>query len=361
MFIENSGQICGLEVFPHEFRSNNSVISAAKVIGITSLQKVQVTLLEPFYQIFTLPRPYYMKPVAPPVFSWDEPNKPVTDNLNFVISWDITIFLLTLKLQHNNSEHPFQVSLSRQMYVQYSILYSTFISSELLWVLNERKEVYCLHLHEFKQEQKIPTRTESSYEPSRRVSIERNEIYQPRILFSLQQEVIYHALIKDPESCPRFCYHIGFFPVKSLNKIYYISHERFQMFTLDNFKTYVKKYSASGEWLPAMRILANIYKGKYLSVAGVPCDKKDKKEAMRDLICETAINYIMINHATLNAATPSRKVKVEEISRVVVEFLLKTKHLDFLFDQVQLTFKVLGFWEEFIASLEPFILLRKFR
>ena len=155
--------------------------------------------------------------------------------------------------------------------------------------------------------------------------------------------------------------------------IYLFTNEGLRIGKILNYKECINNIIKNGNnWISALCLAIDIYKGNYNNFMGVPLDDKERKEVLYPYLIHLLNRYIDYNFNVDNeqnseidilssSSTPDNNIseikdeKIMECINVSIEFCIEIKSVDYLLKDVERTFSRSGKSDLFYKFFEPFI------
>ena len=155
--------------------------------------------------------------------------------------------------------------------------------------------------------------------------------------------------------------------------IYLFTNEGLRIGKILTYKEYINNIIKNGNnWISAICLAIDIYKGNYNNFMGVPLDEEERKKILYPFLIHLLNLYIDYNFNTekeqnsdiellSSSSTPDNNIseikdeKIMECINVTIEFCIEIKSVDYLLKDIERTFSKSGKSDLFYKFFEPFI------
>ena len=154
--------------------------------------------------------------------------------------------------------------------------------------------------------------------------------------------------------------------------IYLLTNEGLRIGKILNYKDCINNIRNGNNWISALCLAIDIYKGNYNNFMGVPLDKEERKKLLYPYLIHLLNLYIDYNFNVDNesnsdiellssSSTPDNNIseikdeKIMECINVSIEFCIEINSVDYLLKDVERTFARSGKSDLFYKFFEPFI------
>lgn len=351
------------------FKDENFVLAA-----LGNYDVVKLYLLEPNVQASCeFKRPENVATNAIPDVSFGKGCEPKMDRTGFIkynndldseyetktyvmlaISWDKLIRIYSFTIDENgviallNQGNPSGYFLNTYMIIRIG-----FLSTSIIYFFDAQKQIKVFNTALVHAGDYIPSNTNDNY--SMKALIEEGTVIDPDILnidisFKGERFMSYRNFITNTQKrISLFC-----------KKNYYRGQ-------LLNYKESISHLITNDNWLDALCVGIDIYRGALISFPDIPLKDEDRKKEVVPFLKQMVIDYInsvlKVSNKQNTAATQSQMVtSMDDYNKcmtISIEFCISIKAVDFLFADVQDALN--GYCDDLIKDIEPFFFADKFK
>ena len=331
------------------------------VIGaFCNINKIRVYILRPiFVSFFEIDRPecYDENCVDIPdiSFGWGcEPfeneedyaqmkldDTPRQNQIILAVSWGQLIRIYSLNIKGEdiilNGEGPKSYFINNSPVIRLG-----FISPSIIYFFDKNAEVKIINTAytqygEYHQEKK------GEFIYNKRALVEEGKIVDPNLI---------KMNVSNDGKKELFCYR--YFINNMSKRIYLCTEKGFYLGKVLNFDECIYNLVKEDDWLGAMSLTIDIYQGNITSFPDIPLYRSQRIKTLRPFLIDLLEKYIGYNLEE-DAKKEEKKVDLNQCINVVIEFCLGVKEIDYLFKNVEKSFRNKGKNDLFYQLLEPFI------
>lgn len=352
----NAGPVCSIEIIKKE-HVKHSTLRNCILAALCSPEMVLIVTLEPIVGIvFKIERPHDVKPGLIPSCSWGTgatPESPNNTDPLLAVAWGKKLQLIQVNNIHQENGKGFRPSgyYQSNSETQGDLVYTGFISKNMIVVIDFEKEVKILYTGYMK-----PMDSDSRKFELERKPVLDAKLVDPSLLFQV---------IKDEKGKGKS----SFFQntvctIDYTRQIFLLARQSLYMGKLSTWEEHIKSLVSKGEWLAALAVCLEIYKGTNKMFANIPNDEVECSKVMKPFFRELISDYINhVGNLHSRASKGNSLAKSDEIWEMVIlstiDFLVSSENFHYLFIEIRSQFAKYGQLENFISNLEPFILHNK--
>lgn len=354
---------CG-QITQIELLQSQKIEKDHKILALGSLTKILIIQMEPkISKIFTLAKPESILERNPASIVWTEGLFHADGEetaILLLISWGNHYFLVNLRpeeiLTRGMGEIIYKAQMVAHLMIKDYIRFSMFLSNRVFFSLLENDRGVLMNLEDFDE---IPEKTPILENNLDEILKSLNHMISNEYLdFEFNEKLAFHSLVKDRDNMARSCYSQSF-AGNSKNSLFLLQDEQVSVFSLFTWQKYVNSMINTGDRFAALASLIRIYKGEEKYVAGITEVLKNKRlELMREYAEMMAQDYLILS---LKKAENKEEKTMRKLILTVSEFLIEIEDSEFLFTEIQKILIECQLGEQFLESLESFILKGKIR
>ena len=139
------------------------------------------------------------------------------------------------------------------------------------------------------------------------------------------------------------------------NKVYSLSKQKkLCWFKVQTWNELIRNYEQTSEWLEALSMGLQIYKGTNLVLPGIPLNKQLREETVKHSVRKMILNYLSVS-IEMNVSA------INDCVDVVIELCIEMDDIDYLFNTLLPQLERCGLGDLLFERLEPFILSDRIR
>ena len=243
-----------------------------------------------------------------------------------------------------NEDKKISMKIIKYLILYYSCFYSNLISSSIIFAINKEKGAFTIHY---------------------------NDLYEGNLFEKNPCQIdkfLPHTHLCFQNGIPNTT--LSTF-IKCKNSIYFIEDNQcIKSVSLLSWDIPVKNLKRSQNYINAMRLTMDIYKGDVRSYSEIPIDPFIKNEQFRALIQEITEEFLKKYYenfwsseatSSINTQSHDQNARDENFILMVIEFLVETEQYDYLFKKIMTDFEKMAKEKQFMECLEPFIISQKIK
>ena len=342
--------------------------SSITLAALGTVEKIRLYLIEPFINLLCdFENPDKNALVKVPDVSFGIGCEPKTENVGFVnqimspdedevinnvtmlaISWDKIIRIYSLSIDEEGSIALLNEGKPCGYFLNtYEISRIGFISSSIIYFFDTQKQLKIfntalIHSGDFNPENK------KAQEYSTKALIEDGNVIDPKIL----AEDISNKGLRQ--------YSYRNFILGTEKSIFLLCKGAFYKGKLLNYEECINKVAGQNNWMDALCIGLDIYRGTLTSFPDIPPSDKERKAALTPFLEDILIQYIDKTLKKDTGMTGDLNFRVKENSEIfnktmviAIEFSIGIKDINFLYSFILANFD--AYQDKFLRNIEPFI------
>ena len=325
-------------------------LTSSEIFGFCSLNSIKVYKIFPDKKkLLDVPKPEHLEAKILPDISFGLMEKEGEEGIKSVIAtaWGNVISLFTFQ------EELFEFLPSNYLEMNQIVLRIGFLSPGILFCFDYEKNFLILNTGNFTGKSNKDKRQSILWNTKMSQGNKLNLTKEIQFQSNLQENNVQVKKASYVNTVVFHGYHFLFYGKKELFACHMLNWEKSLRFTFEN-----------NEWIQALSLGIDLYKGKTTGLAEVEIDKEFRevkvKKVLEDLIEQFAsINASLINSENINNLQV--KQQIMKSINVSIEFLIEIDSTDFLMNSILPIFDLKGFGEIFIEAMEPFILCDKLK
>ena len=270
------------------------------------------------------------------------------NEIMLAISWDRIIKLYSLSIEPDGSIEMLNEGKSCGFFVNtYPISRIGFISSSIIYFFDTQKQIKIfntslIHYGEYNPNSK------KAQEVCTKALIEEGLVVDPKIL---AEDISF-------TNAKQFSYRN--FIIGTDKSICLLCRGSFHRGKLLSYEECINKVASKNEWMDALCIGLDIYRGILTSFPDIPTKEEERKEKLSPFLEELILDYVTKTikkesgmSGDLNLRNKTNLEAFNKCMMVAVEFCIGFKAVNFLFTTIQDIF--MGYSDDFVRNVEPFI------
>ena len=269
----------------------------------------------------------------------DDSSRP--NQIILAVSWGQLIRIYSLNIKGEdiilNGEGPKSYFINNSPVIRLG-----FISPSIIYFFDKNAEVKIINTT-YTQYGEYHQKKKGEFIYNKRALVEEGKIIDPNLI---------KINISNNDKKELFCYR---YFINNMSKCIYLCTEKgFYLGKVLNFDECIYNLVKEDDWLGAMSLTFDIYQGNITSFPDIPFIKSQRIKTLKPFLIDLLGKYINYNLEE-NEKNNEKKTDLIQCINVVIEFCIAAKEIDYLFKNVEKSFRSKGKSDLFYQLLEPFI------
>lgn len=144
-------------------------------------------------------------------------------------------------------------------------------------------------------------------------------------------------------------------------KLYILGKNKLLYGSLSNWEQTLKTMESNSEWLNALCLGLDIFKGENISLPDIPSGTEKRKEIIGYFLRSLILQYINIHTGSDYSHIQKYDDLLGTCMNICIEFCIEINDIDYLLNQIQPSLDLKSLGEQLFEKMEPFILSDKIK